>query len=143
MYATPLYLNLSPSKILELYLVFIHSIALAALSFLDFSWQLHIVILILIGVSLFKSIKRYAFLSYLDSITQLIWEQKDTWCLVQKNGISYTGELLANSFISTYLVILNFKTASSWQPIYVILLKDNVNQTSFRKLRVRLWLTHF
>ncbi|CAH9019048.1 protein YgfX [Candidatus Nitrosacidococcus sp. I8] len=124
-------------------MVFVHGNALVALNFLDFPWQLHIIIFIFIGVNLFRSIRRYAFLSCLNSITQLIWQQKDTWHLVQKNGISYTGVLLANSFISTYLVILNFKIASCWQPIYVILLKDNVSQISFRKLRVRLRLTHF
>jgi hypothetical protein len=75
---------------------------------------------------------------------QLVAINKAGECkLTQKNGASFVVHIKPDSFVSAYLAILHvvpeeFRWFNIWQHRYVILLQDNTDADSFRKLRVYL-----
>ncbi|NOZ54249.1 MAG: hypothetical protein GXP08_14155 [Gammaproteobacteria bacterium] len=153
-YASPLYIELKSSVILLSVLMFLHAGAIVCVLFLELplSAKLIIVIAVVINVtvtacsegmlsdlSLFKPL--LPVLSGRLSFEKLVWDADDRWKLFKADGECCEARLLAGAFVHRRLTVLNFVVAK--MPWYrrrkaLVLLPDNVEETTFRHLRVRL-----
>ncbi len=66
----------------------------------------------------------------------VIWKEDNEWEIIEAGG-SKNASLLASSFVSRWLTILNFKLEDRKKKT-VIVFSDAINKEQFRKLRVRL-----
>ena len=77
------------------------------------------------------------------SITQLSYTKEQGFSLTQRNQKTLHAELLTNSYLSPYLVILNFRIKANKQKKRTILiLPDMVSKEEFRHLRIKLKYFH-
>ena len=90
-----------------------------------------------------------------NTIVSLVWDTNNEWILTTKGGDSICAELMQDSYINPLMTILIFKCRPVEAPRNpgkflglrklhprkqhnVVLLKDNINENDFRRLRVRL-----
>lgn len=85
-------------------------------------------------VSMIFTIKRGG-VGAIDSMT---WKEGTDWVIEFKNGYRYETQLLPSSFVSPWLVVLNFECTDEQPRRSVTLFRDALDDESFRRLRVRL-----
>lgn len=133
-YATPLKLEINPSKV---YLKYVLCLFLLMLSGL-FVLQTPIFIKCFLAITLSFFISKHYFL-YNRNKT-IIWHKGNDWQLSQDD--KDRACLLQDSINLSYLVILNFKCtekkSSGSRKRSIILFRDSLNEKSFRLLKVRL-----
>ncbi|EDZ67956.1 protein YgfX [Nitrosococcus oceani] len=137
-YAAPLYLKRYPSRTLVVYLVAVHGGVLALLPRLALSWELSILLSSAVIASFYLSLRGQALLLSSKAVVQIFWDSDNVWYLRRRNGREYIGKLLPGCFVGSRLVVLNFVLGAWWQRTSVVLLSDNVDPESLRRLRVRL-----
>lgn len=134
---TPLVIELRRSRQLSLYLSTIHVLALLALSYpLKLPLFLHGALVIGVVASLLVSLYRCTSRAF-PRYRRLIWEANGNWKLYGFDGGEISASLNMQSYVSTWLCILNFKTESG-QYRSTIILPDMLLPDTFRRLRVRL-----
>ncbi len=94
---------------------------------------LSLIFTLLIILSYYYSLTKYALLSYPSSISK-IWCQDNTWFLQTKSGNIFTSQL-QHKFISRYLIILNFKVREKRFTVPVIIGSDALDVNKFKQLR--------
>ena len=129
-YATPLKLEISPSRLFLKIHVLIYF--LATISILSLPWSATIqgaciALLINFGHKTYVSHNR---------LRLLIWKQENNWEL-WVSGLMQRLQLQGSSYISPWLAILNFKSEDGAR-ISLVVLNDAVDRHQFRQLRVRL-----
>ena len=141
-YAAPLHLEITPSRYLLILFFSLHFISFVLLFFIPIDSILLVVLSVLILLSAVHVFMHHVNKMRPTSIVGLIWDIEDDWFLLQRNGGKKLVELDGNSFIHPFFAILNFKQEGRLFSRSVILLKDNINQNDFRRLRVRLKVTN-
>lgn len=72
------------------------------------------------------------------AVTQ-IWRTKENkWLVLTNNGKLYEAELLGDSYISSYFLILNFKLINAKKTLSALLVFDAYSKDEMRRLRVAL-----
>ncbi len=66
----------------------------------------------------------------------LLLDEHDNWFVVTETGERLGAKIISPSFVHPLLLALSFKVEK--QKLNVILLKDNIQTDTFRRLRVRL-----
>ena len=74
----------------------------------------------------------------LANVDTLTWKEGDEWVLELNDGKQYETYLFPSSYVSTWLVVLNFSKAENHRSRSVTLFRDALDEKSFRRLRVRL-----
>ncbi len=74
----------------------------------------------------------------LNAVTEIWQTQEGLWLLLLSNGRLQQAQLLGNSYISSYLMILNFRMLMTKKTLSVILVADSYDKNEFRRLRVGL-----
>ena len=103
---------------------------------LDFSWALKISLLTLVAISMFVVLRGRGFAN----VNILTWKEGSEWVLELNDGTQVETYLLPSSYVSPWLVVLNFSKAENQRGRSVTLFRDALDQDTFRKLRVRLGL---
>lgn len=131
-YATPLELELLPSRQQRYFvsLVFI----LAALSVLILPWPLVLRLTVLIVLGLVS----YYLLRTFNPCSHIMWQSDNHWLLTSHN-IRYAAVLMPESLVTPMLVILLFRDETGRRQS-VVIWPDSVDASAFRRLRVRLKL---
>jgi toxin CptA len=75
------------------------------------------------------------------AIVRMIWHAEGQWTLYEGNGHSFEAELMPDSILHATLLVLNFKQVGGGRKIR-ILLGDELDEESLRRLRARLLATH-
>jgi len=140
-YAAPLHLEIGSSRLLLMLLFFLHVFAFALLFLMPFHPLLLAACTVFIIASGIYTIGYHAKKKRPSSITGLIWDIVDDWYTLDKQGNKTQVILDGNSYVHSWIAILNFKQQDRWLSKSVILLRDNINQNDFRRLRVRLKVT--
>lgn len=132
-YATPLELQLMPSRFQRRYFVFIY--LLVACSILLLPVQ---IIIKLTAIFLLLLFAVYYF-RYLQRFDRLVWMQGNHWLLL-RGGTQLEARLLDDSIRTSWLVILNFRIVSALRPslVSVVIWPDSLPAEMFRRLKVRL-----
>ena len=137
-YASPLQLDLFKSHILLYYLLAIYALAFVSL----FYFALPPLIIAAIGLILFvrgyRTIALHVTRKARQAILRVVWDDNDRWHIVRKNGEKVRVKLVGDTFVHPKLTILNFKVPQKRFLQAVILTRDNINQETHRRLRVRL-----
>jgi len=140
-YAAPLQLEIRPSRILLVVLLLLHLSAIVILITLPMPAILMFVlsiVLILIGAHLMSL---HALRSSEKAVTKIIWDANDEWLLSGSARQNVKVDLLGDSYVHPKLTILRFKEPDKMWSNSVVLLKDNIDENDFRRLRVRLNLS--
>jgi hypothetical protein len=140
-FATPLNLELRPSRRLAGFLLAAHGGALALLPFTSLPLWAMITVGLAVLASLTRLLPRFATLGHPDAVTRLVWPAGDEWQLSSRGGQQDSGVLLPGAYVHPSLVILPFRTGRGRRSVPI--LPDMLDADSFRRLRVRLGLHAF
>jgi hypothetical protein len=136
-YAAPLRLEPDTSRILLRLLLFAHLGALLLCLLPGFSPLIRLVIMLSVILSLLLVFRRF----YSGSTFKwLQWDEQGIWVLCRHDGRQLDAELLPDSYVSPYLVILNLRCLDGTRCPSQLLLPDSLDKETFRRLRVRLRL---
>jgi hypothetical protein len=133
-YASPLVLKPKTSRVFIGLFSAAHLGAIFAVLLLDLSLEIKISLLILIAISMFVVLRGKG----LANMETLTWKEGGEWALELSDGTQYETHLLPSSYVSTWLVVLNFNKAENQRTRSVTLFRDALDPKSFRQLRVRL-----
>ncbi len=126
-------LNIQLSYYLVSFIVLAHLSAAAILMWLPLASFLKLLLCIFIIGNLLYSLRRQGW----QRIVSVQPRADGQWCLRSADGAEWGGQLLGDTYIATYLLILNFKLASGRHRA-VVLLPGAVTCESLRRLRVDL-----
>lgn len=133
--------SFSPSRQLILSIVFIHTLVLLSL------YQINIQLYVFIELSVFLIISTVYFvlrdgrLTLAESWVSLRLEEKQL-VLANRAGREFLVQLLPSSFVTPYLITLNFKVAEKWGGASVVLMRGSLSEEQARQLRLALkWRT--
>ncbi len=138
MLPVPLNLELGPSRWLAALLVVAHGGALGLLVLLPLAWWWRIFLAGALLLSLGLTLNRHALRRGERAITRLVWDSDDTWLLIHADGKEQRAQLKPGSYVSPWLVLLNFGGGRFGGQQSVVLLADALDAESLRKLRARL-----
>ena len=129
-YATPLQLDIRSSRQSIVLLTII--VLFVVISLLLVSLAMYFKFLFLMFFLFFT------FLSYknINNEKTVVWKEGNEWELVEA-GVSQSASLLADSFISQWVSILNFKLQNN-KIKTVLVFSDAIQSQQYRMLRVRL-----
>jgi len=129
---------LQPRRSLTLLVLFIliHSAAFFVLLLQPLSWLLEILSLSLVVASVIYILRRHVFLSDNRSVFRCWREANGGWRIQFRNGFVASANLLETSFISPYLMLLNFKIAGRRLPMSLPLAFDSASKDVLRQLRL-------
>lgn len=116
-----------------------HAGALWLLMLMPLPWWLATVLTGALAYSLLRGLFLHALRNGRQAIIELVWDTQGRWILRSAEGQNVPVRLLAGSYVSPYLVLLNFVAGRWWQRHTLVLLPDALDAGSFRRLRV--WLT--
>ena len=139
-FAEPLLIEIGRSRLLIGILLLGHVGAAGMGVFVPTPPVFRLILVVLLALSLYYSLARYAFLSQPGAIVRLYLGAGNQWQACQRDGNRYEVRPLSSSFIHPLLVILNLKIAGNILPRSVILLPDAVSAVLLRRLRARLML---
>jgi len=134
---SPLVLEPGISRYLILYLVVIHTLALAVVAA-----PLNIPLALRLGIAL-VIVLSFIWQWYRNrehdpaGIHRLVWEVDDDWTLWCNDSTELVGQLRPDSYESIWLVILRLQLQQGGRRT-VVILPDMLDRQSFRRLRVRL-----
>lgn len=80
-------------------------------------------------------------LNYWPTFVDAVWDENDQWLLRDKRNQTHRAQLLPTSYVHARLVVINLRLQDiAWYNRYrtIILLHDNIDSETFRRLRVRL-----
>ena len=133
-YASPLILKPETSRVFIGLFAIAHLGALAVVLPLNLSWVIKISLLSLVAVSMFVVLRGKGF----SNVNILTWKEGGEWVLELNDGTQYETCLLPSSYVSPWLVVLNFSKAENQRGRSVTLFRDALDEETFRRLRVRL-----
>lgn len=131
-YATPLELELTPSRRETFFVYGIYGLTL--LSIWQLPWPLWGRLIFLCTVFVLVSVLRRRQKKY----SRIVWQAGNHWLITSK-GVTDTAMLQQQSLVTTWLVILLFKITDHGD-IAIVIWPDSIQPNVFRRLRVRLKL---
>ena len=138
-YATPLILEPHPSRWLLFLMLFAHGGAIVVLLALDeWPWPLQLSLVVMVLTSLWFVLGRQGWRKMPGQIRRLVWSTDNDWQLVLRNGKTLHAELRPSSFLHPWLVVLSLRVEGRRLPQSLALARDSLDETTFRRLRVRL-----
>lgn len=138
-YATPLHLDVVPSRIVTVYIVVVHVLCTVCVLLLPvplFSKPLLLILFVASAVYYLLKVR----MKLGQCINRLVWTEGNDWMLGSIDGQVQAASLLGNTYVHPLMTVLLFSTENSWRSRPVILLPDNTPKQGFRRLRVRLKL---
>ncbi|MES9900107.1 MAG: protein YgfX [Sedimenticola sp.] len=134
----PLRVQISPSPNLARYIHTLHGAVFLFCLFLALPIGLIAVSLLVVITSWIVTTRRHIMSVGEKRITTVEWHCEGGWSLLESGGNqAQPVELLAGSFVSTWMIILGFRMGS-FRRRHIILLADNTDADELRRLRIRL-----
>jgi hypothetical protein len=122
-----------------LWLVFINILALLAIWQMQLPLQMKLLLLLLLLIYLIWLVCRHLLALGRHAIKEVRVTGDGIWQLTMGNGDRLQAQLLPDSFVKPWLMVLNFKTALSITPVrHLVLLADSLEKSQARNLRIYL-----
>lgn len=138
-YATPLTLEPRPSRILLSLMLFAHGGAVAVLLALDeWPWPVRLLLVMVVLAGLWSALGKLGWRRSPTRIRRLVWQAENDWRVELGDGKMLTARLRPSSFVHPWLVVLNLRLEGRRLPYSLVLARDGLDATAFRRLRVRL-----
>ena len=128
-----------PSRILRVWLILVHVVAITILPFISLPVWPRLIILLLILFSLWRAIRMHITLGYPDSVCAVQWREARSCQLRLSSGRDIEARLMPQVFMLPWLVIMHFKSDRR-RLHHLVLLPDMLEPEVFRRLRVRLMI---
>jgi hypothetical protein len=138
-YATPLRLEIRPSRTLGYWVSMAYSLPLLLLPFLQLPGWLNLVLLMLLTGGFIRTWRSQVLLLHQDAVQSLHWGEEKHCLLGLRSGSQQQKVLCNQVFLMPWLVILYFNKTGFGKDS-LLLLPDMVDPETFRKLRIRLQL---
>jgi toxin CptA len=136
---TVLTIHLQPSYRLAVILVLAHLVAAGLLWPLALSWNIAVIIVAMLIVSLFYYLRKDAMLTAQNAVVVLTLPDDEMTCvLTTRSGESVACSIQGSSFVASYLTVINLKPSQKFFARSVVILPDGIDAEEFRRLRV--WL---
>lgn len=124
-------------------LIFIHTLAFLNIIILPISIPMRIVLIVAMLILSWREISLHVLYTAAQAIQTAIWDEMGVWTLEFASGKTYHAELLGDSLITTFLIILNFRIPTFRIFTFpfrcsLILTNNNCDPELLRQLRVRL-----
>lgn len=111
--------------------------ALGWLNYLEIPGLVKFALAVLLVLGLIANVRRHVLFKHPQSIVEL-YCHGDEWDVRQTNGKRLTVELLDSTFVSVWLVVLNFRVHGEKRPRSVVIVPGATDSSTFRRLNVRL-----
>ncbi len=118
-------MELSKSKFLFWIMLTLHILAMVALGFIPSSLIVKIILEGLCLVSFYLYLRKYIFLKSPKSISQFNFLGKEKLEIICRKGIKKNVEVLPNTFLGEWLIVLHLKEVEGKQKYYWVVLKDS------------------
>ena len=84
---------------------------------------------------------QFSFTALWPIFTEAVWDEVDQWQLFDEHEQIHAAVLMPSTYVSARIVVINLRLEN--QPWYcrhraIVLLSDNIDSESFRRLRIRL-----
>jgi toxin CptA len=139
-YDAPLRVKPKPSPFLGLIFSIIHFGAVLIVLIIAIPFWLALILSLIAVASGAHAIRRHAMHVTDDAIELAIMEANGDWYVKQKSGKESSAQLIGDSFVSLYLVVLNFQLETGKRSS-LILIPGMLSEDEFRQLRIRLKLS--
>jgi hypothetical protein len=136
-YATPLYLEVGPSRLMAVWLLLVAVAALLVLTQLQLPGWLDLLVTSAVLYGLLMLWRKLVRRSHPDAVRSMLWGEGRHCRLTLNSGQQQAVELASHAFILPWLVILYFETPL-WRQQQLVLLPDMLDVDVLRRLRVRL-----
>ena len=130
-------INLRPSWELAAILAVAHGAAIAAVVVVEMPLWLTFVVMVALIANLSLEL-RHASLRMPDAVVAIEVSSDNVLSVQTRRGESLEYEVLGNTYVLSFLAILNLKQTDSGASKRVVILPDSIAAEDFRKLRV--WL---
>lgn len=131
-------LQLHTSYNLLILLLILHLGALCIIGLVKLPILVKLMLIPLVSLGGYCSIKQHVFLRGRQSIIQF-WQERDgSWQLQDFAGTVWSAKLSPNSICTLYGLLLNFKLDNKHKHTAIIILRDALSADEFRRLRVKL-----
>lgn len=137
-YATPLRLEVGANPILKRLYLAMASCAFATLLLLPVAIAIRIAALLFLLIVVWQVWRWRTELG--GTPVQLVWDGEQRWWWTQE-GKEYAAELQADSYLSTWLVVLNFRLSESRRSQSLVLTPAAIGDDLFRRMSVRFRIT--
>ena len=147
-YASPLRFNILPSRILLYAVCSLHLGAGALLIMLALPLLVKLTFAPIILASLVISLSqlrwstvRLPFRKVWPALVEAVWDENDHWLLTDECQHIHRAVLLPTTYVHAQLVVINLRLENqTWynRRRAIVLLRDNVDCETFRRLRIRL-----
>lgn len=127
-FAAPLRLDLRPGRRRRIWRWLTHLAVLSTLPLLQSPW-LMVVVLACLLLNLYRTRKTLPL--------TLLWQSDGQWTLFE-NGKAVSAQLTGSMFVQAWLVIVSLRSGNSRGLRYISLFPDELPESVFRRLRVRL-----
>lgn len=149
-YASPLRIEIKPSRMLTTIALFMHVGAAMILLLSVLPWMVKLMLLSIILISLLVYLQMnshvrtlYFARNLFPQIEHVIWGDDDSWTLVTTGGDEIRADLTQHCFVHPVVTIVSIRLLNTpWYKRYrsLVFLSDNIEAELFRRLRVRLRL---
>lgn len=136
-YATPLHLDIGPSRLLGGWVLVVHGASLLMWPVLQPAGWLMLAVTAALLFSLVRSWRRQVSRQHPDAVCSVLWGVGKNCLLGLHSGKQEVVSMRTRVFMLPWLVILGFNSRRR-DMRYLVLLPDMLDQERFRKLRVRL-----
>ncbi|WP_455201660.1 protein YgfX [Kaarinaea lacus] len=147
-YASPLRFKIVPSRLLIAIVTVMHLGAIGLLLPASLPLWTIVVSCLAITVSLLVSWSRAGWITRQLSLSSIwpnfaeaVWDEADHWQLIDEHQQIYPAKLMPSTYVSAQLVVINLRLDNiPWYCRFraIVLLPDNIDSESFRRLRIRL-----
>jgi len=131
-------IELGPSRLLAFALAAGHVAAGAAMLPLQMPWHLRLGLWVLIAASAVRAMTGQGLRRSPAAVVLVEFGAQGGCILKQRNGHVTSCRVLGSTFVATGLVVLNLRAEGERGARHVVVVRDAVDDTSFRRLRV--WL---
>ena len=128
--------TLKPSRCLSIVLIAAHVAAAALVLPLQLPVLAKGFLYLLMGLSLARSVWRYAWLRPHNVIIAARVTDRETATLLARDGTRREAKILDTSYVSPWLTVLNVRATGRWWPQHLIIVSDNIDRNDWRRLRV-------
>jgi toxin CptA len=119
-------------------LVIAHIAAASVVAPLDAPLALKAALMLLVAVSLGRSIYGHAFLKAKHSALAIEVKDQQTAAILGRDHVWRDARILGTSYVTPALTVLNVRVEGERLPRHVVLVPDNIQEQEFRRLRVLL-----
>ena len=134
----PLLLRPAFSRMLTIWLLALHLPGLLVLWQLQMPWLIKLSLGLLQMFYLYWQIRRHLLRNTPQAIREVRLDADGAWWLITHSGARLRAELLPDSFVKPWLLVLNFRTGSRVFTRSIILPSDSLDPDLARRLRIHL-----